>query len=183
MADELSPDDIRVLFDAAVKSQEFGYGWIDDAEVDALRRVAVYFGLSPMEATPESFRTRYPHDFEPEEHYWYDDLGHAWHTKKQYVESGKAVVREARARAKREKAENEKHNDYLRSIGWVFVDDPNNDRRRRRYASPRGSTRTEVTKPLPDPKVLYRRCKWCGKRQEHEVHSPEAFQPTKLNRA
>ena len=57
----LSDDDIRILFDAAINSLDFGSGFLDNEEVEALRRVAVYLGVDPVEATPRNFiATYYP---------------------------------------------------------------------------------------------------------------------------
>ena len=55
----LSDDDIRILFDVATNSLDFGSGFLDNEEVEALRRVAVYLGVDPKEATPDNFTNTY----------------------------------------------------------------------------------------------------------------------------
>lgn len=50
---------IQVVFDVAVHSTDFGSGFLDDEEVEALRGVAVLLGVDPMEATPENFKCKY----------------------------------------------------------------------------------------------------------------------------
>lgn len=60
------PIDIaRKAFDIAVGSMDFGSGFLDNDEVDALRAFAVSLGVNPMEATPHGFRAQYPHLYEP----------------------------------------------------------------------------------------------------------------------
>ena len=50
---------LRVVFDVAVHSMDFGSGFLDDEEVAALRDVAVILGTDPDEATPGNFRCQY----------------------------------------------------------------------------------------------------------------------------
>lgn len=50
---------LRVLFDVATGSMDFGSGFLDDEEVAALREVAVLIGADPDDATPEKFRCKY----------------------------------------------------------------------------------------------------------------------------
>lgn len=50
---------LRVLFDTAVGSMDFGSGFLDDEEVAALREVAGMLGADPMVATPGKFRCGY----------------------------------------------------------------------------------------------------------------------------
>lgn len=45
-------DPIRVVFDIAISSLDFGSGFLDNAEVRALRTLAVQLGVDPDEATP-----------------------------------------------------------------------------------------------------------------------------------
>ena len=59
----LPADDLRAVFDIAVGSMDFGSGFLDDAEVETLRRVAGVIGVDPMEATPSMFASKYPHAF------------------------------------------------------------------------------------------------------------------------
>jgi hypothetical protein len=61
----LPADDLRAVFDIAVGSMDFGSGFLDDAEVETLRRVAVVIGVDPMEATPSIFAAKYHHAFHP----------------------------------------------------------------------------------------------------------------------
>ena len=41
----------------------FGSGFLENDDVDVLRRLAVKLDLDPWDATPEDFRRNYPHDF------------------------------------------------------------------------------------------------------------------------
>jgi len=50
---------LRIVFDVAVHSMDFGSGFLDDEEVAALREVAVTLGVDPAEATPGNFRCQY----------------------------------------------------------------------------------------------------------------------------
>lgn len=50
---------LRVLFDTAVGSMNFGSGFLDDEEVAALRQVAVILGVDPEVATPQNFKCKY----------------------------------------------------------------------------------------------------------------------------
>ncbi len=49
----------RAVFDVAVRSMDFGSGFLDDEEVSLLRRAARLLGVDPMEATPSNFRCKY----------------------------------------------------------------------------------------------------------------------------
>lgn len=55
----------QILFDALVHSMDFGSGFLDTEEVEALRGMAVALGVDPSEATPHEFKSGYPHAFEP----------------------------------------------------------------------------------------------------------------------
>lgn len=55
----------RIVFDTAVNSMDFGSGFLDHEEVEALRAFAVLLGVDPMVATPDNFRCQY-------------DGGHQW---------------------------------------------------------------------------------------------------------
>lgn len=57
--------DLQVLFDALVHSMDFGSGFLDDEEVEALRNVAGVLGVDPAVATPEDFLHQFPHVFQP----------------------------------------------------------------------------------------------------------------------
>jgi hypothetical protein len=59
----------QILFDALVQSMDFGSGFLDTEEVEALRAMAVVLGVDPAQATPAEFTARYPHTFKamPEE--------------------------------------------------------------------------------------------------------------------
>ncbi|SCF42419.1 hypothetical protein GA0070618_6657 [Micromonospora echinospora] len=66
MADEtvVKTEHLRILFDALCHSLDFGSGFLDTEEVNALRAIAGYLGVNPMVATPSEFVTQYTHDFE-----------------------------------------------------------------------------------------------------------------------
>jgi hypothetical protein len=59
----------KVVFDVATNSLDFGSGFLDDAEVKALRAAAVDLGVDPMEATPHAFKGKYCPGHEPKEHF------------------------------------------------------------------------------------------------------------------
>jgi len=59
----LPAQDLRDVFDIAVASMDFSSGFLDNREVDALRRIAVAIGVDPMSATPSNFVRSYPHAF------------------------------------------------------------------------------------------------------------------------
>jgi len=50
---------LRIVFDVAVHSMDFGSGFLDDEEVAALREVAVVLGVDPAVATPRNFTCKY----------------------------------------------------------------------------------------------------------------------------
>ena len=56
---EISDRLLRIVFDTAVHSMNFGSGFLDDEDVAALREVAVILGVDPAEATPGNFRCQY----------------------------------------------------------------------------------------------------------------------------
>ncbi len=66
------PEDIaKAVFDVATGSMNFGSGFLDNEEVDALRAFARLIGVDPMNATPSTFRDSYTHEYKPiERQYW-----------------------------------------------------------------------------------------------------------------
>ena len=70
MNDDLSVprEDLQILFDTAVNSMDFGSGFLDDHEVECLRRIAVVLGADPKVATPYEFQSKYPHPFDRQEY-------------------------------------------------------------------------------------------------------------------
>lgn len=58
-------EDVQMLFDLMVHSMDFGSGFLDDDEVEALRRVAEQLGVEKDVATPSEFKHKYPHEFKP----------------------------------------------------------------------------------------------------------------------
>lgn len=56
----------QILFDALVQSMDFGSGFLDTEEVEALRGLAVAIGVDPIVATPVEFKAGYPHPFDGE---------------------------------------------------------------------------------------------------------------------
>ena len=50
---------LQIVFDAAVESMDFGSGFLDTEEVDALREVAGLLGVDPRVATPDSHWAAY----------------------------------------------------------------------------------------------------------------------------
>lgn len=60
-------EDLQALLDVATGSMNYSSGFLDNAEVDVLRRVAVELGLDPIEFTPSNFVGSYAHDFKAHE--------------------------------------------------------------------------------------------------------------------
>lgn len=56
----------QILFDALANSMDFGSGFLDTEEVEALRGLAVAIGVDPATGTPLEFQRDYPHVFEGE---------------------------------------------------------------------------------------------------------------------
>lgn len=52
---------LRAVFDTAVHSMDFGSGFLDDEEVQALRACAIVLGVEPRIATPRNFVCKYEH--------------------------------------------------------------------------------------------------------------------------
>lgn len=62
MSEGMTSIDTEVLqkvFDTAVHSMDFGSGFLDDDEVEALRACAVALGVDPAVATPRNFVCKY----------------------------------------------------------------------------------------------------------------------------
>lgn len=60
-ADEtvVKTEHLQILFDALVQSMDFGSGFLDTEEVEALRAIAEDLGVDPMVATPSAFKAQY----------------------------------------------------------------------------------------------------------------------------
>jgi hypothetical protein len=63
MGDEMRIDRelVQVVFDTAINSMDFGSGFLDEAEVLALRGVAAALGVDPAVATPRQFACKMVH--------------------------------------------------------------------------------------------------------------------------
>lgn len=57
-------DKVKHLFDLVIGSMDFGSGFLDDDDVDLLREIARWIGVSPDVATPTDWRHKYPHPFQ-----------------------------------------------------------------------------------------------------------------------
>jgi hypothetical protein len=68
---EIDRETLQIVFDVAVGSMNFTSGFLDNAEVDGLRAVAVILGVDPMVATPRNFICQYAG-----KHFPYGDIGH-----------------------------------------------------------------------------------------------------------
>jgi hypothetical protein len=70
VADEIAipRETARILFDALSTSMDFGSGFLDTEEVEALRQLAVLIGVDPTKGTPDTFVKHYPHAFKPMKH-------------------------------------------------------------------------------------------------------------------
>lgn len=62
----LPMDEARKVFDTAINSMDFGSGFLDNDEVEALRKFAVRIGINPMHATPSNFWSQYIADHQHE---------------------------------------------------------------------------------------------------------------------
>jgi hypothetical protein len=51
------------LFDALITSMDFGSGFLETEDVEALRALAVSIGVDPEKGTPDEFIAQYPHQF------------------------------------------------------------------------------------------------------------------------
>lgn len=59
--------DVRAVLDVATMSMDFGSGFLDEEQVEALRKVAELLGLDPKVATPHNFVCKYggDHQWQP----------------------------------------------------------------------------------------------------------------------
>jgi hypothetical protein len=55
----------QILFDALAQSMDFGSGFLDTEEAEALRGLAVAIGVDPLKGTPDTFVKYHPHPFKP----------------------------------------------------------------------------------------------------------------------
>jgi hypothetical protein len=53
----------QIVFDALVHSMDFGSGFLDTEEVQALRGLAEALGVDPATSTPDEFKRDFPHTF------------------------------------------------------------------------------------------------------------------------
>jgi len=53
----------QILFDALSTSLDFGSGFLDTDDVNALRDLAILIGVDPIQGTPVTFVKDYPHAF------------------------------------------------------------------------------------------------------------------------
>ena len=51
------------IFDALTSSMDFGSGFLESDDVEALRALAVAIGVDPAKGTPHEFAAQYPHAF------------------------------------------------------------------------------------------------------------------------
>lgn len=72
MADLVSIDhtQLQILFDIAVGSLDFGSGFLDEEEVEALRDVALLLDVDPDKATPRNRKCKYDGKHEIVEYAW-----------------------------------------------------------------------------------------------------------------
>lgn len=57
----LKRDHLNAIFDLAINSMDFGSGFWDNEDVEAVRGIAMVLGLNPMLATPHNFKRSYRH--------------------------------------------------------------------------------------------------------------------------
>lgn len=58
-------EDVKALLDIATQSMDFGSGFLDDEEVETMRRIAAQVGVDPINVTPSSFTGKYFHSYRP----------------------------------------------------------------------------------------------------------------------
>jgi hypothetical protein len=68
--------DLQILFDTAVGSMDWGSGFLDAEEVEALRRVAIILGVDPLDATPDNHKCQYRGQHRWIVNYYGDTTGH-----------------------------------------------------------------------------------------------------------
>lgn len=51
--------DLRAVLDVATGSMDFGSGFLDNEQVEALRKLASIIGIDPLVATPSNFTCQY----------------------------------------------------------------------------------------------------------------------------
>ncbi len=75
MSDEviISKKLLQIVFDTAINSMDFGSGFLDNEEVEALREIAVILGIDQMVATPDPFKCQYGYH-----NYATEDSAHTW---------------------------------------------------------------------------------------------------------
>jgi hypothetical protein len=56
---------LKILFDLAVNSMDFGSGFFSTEDTQATRAVAKVLGLDPMVGTPSNHAQFYPHEYQP----------------------------------------------------------------------------------------------------------------------
>lgn len=56
---EVRKGDLRAVLDVATMSMDFGSGFLDNEQVEALRKAAIILGLDPKVATPANFTCHY----------------------------------------------------------------------------------------------------------------------------
>lgn len=61
-------EELKQLFDLVTNSMDFGSGFLDREDTVLLRKVAAVIGVDPMEATPSTEVSNYPHEFKPADH-------------------------------------------------------------------------------------------------------------------
>lgn len=60
---------VQILFDAVCNSMDFGSGFLDTEDVEALRTTAALLGVDPKVATPDAMKGNYEHDYRPSYNY------------------------------------------------------------------------------------------------------------------
>lgn len=153
-------DDLRVLFDTAVGSMDFGSGFLDDAEVKVLRNFAEKIGLDPMQATPTNFRKRFFHKFKADLTHWEDIEGNFYSLMSE--EDAQKAAEERAVEALRQAELDKYHNDEMAKLGYIF-NDPLKPRRLAEQIEP-AELKLETT-----PEV-YRVCEWCDLPEKNGLH-------------
>lgn len=60
---KLNKEHAQRIFDALASSMDFGSGFLETEDVEALRALAVAIGVDPNKGTPDEFKAQYPHPF------------------------------------------------------------------------------------------------------------------------
>lgn len=71
---EVRKGDLRAALDVATMSMDFASGFLDNEQVEALRKIATIIGIDPVLATPHNFVCQYGKGHQWQEYQWKNPL-------------------------------------------------------------------------------------------------------------